>query len=103
MAGGEEASRPSKRMGYQGKFVRGLFSVWSWANHFRQQLLEIWNKAKGKERDAMLWGDEVTLPASHANFPALVRANSPAGGILGCGIHKGRPKGIALSETSSDS
>ncbi|PFH59321.1 hypothetical protein XA68_12522 [Ophiocordyceps unilateralis] len=24
-----------------------------------QQLLEIWNKAKGKERDAMLWGDEV--------------------------------------------
>ncbi|KAK3309020.1 glutamate-cysteine ligase-domain-containing protein [Chaetomium strumarium] len=23
------------------------------------QLLEIWNKAKGKERDAMLWGDEV--------------------------------------------
>lgn len=26
-----------------------------------QQLLEIWNKAKGKERDAMLWGDEVRL------------------------------------------
>ncbi|KAI9172453.1 Glutamate--cysteine ligase [Paramyrothecium foliicola] len=24
-----------------------------------QQLLEIWNKAKGKERDALLWGDEV--------------------------------------------
>ncbi|KAI5462646.1 glutamate-cysteine ligase-domain-containing protein [Mariannaea sp. PMI_226] len=24
-----------------------------------RQLLEIWNKAKGKERDAMLWGDEV--------------------------------------------
>ncbi|KAK5987530.1 Glutamate--cysteine ligase [Cladobotryum mycophilum] len=23
------------------------------------QLLEIWNKAKGKERDALLWGDEV--------------------------------------------
>jgi glutamate--cysteine ligase catalytic subunit len=22
-------------------------------------LLEIWNKAKGKERDALLWGDEV--------------------------------------------
>jgi glutamate--cysteine ligase catalytic subunit len=21
--------------------------------------LEIWNKAKGKERDALLWGDEV--------------------------------------------
>ncbi|KAK0728657.1 glutamate-cysteine ligase [Lasiosphaeria miniovina] len=24
-----------------------------------KQLLEIWNRAKGKERDAMLWGDEV--------------------------------------------
>ncbi|KAK1831600.1 putative glutamate--cysteine ligase [Podospora conica] len=24
-----------------------------------KQLLEIWNKAKGKERDALLWGDEV--------------------------------------------
>ena len=24
-----------------------------------QQLLEIWRKAKGKERDALLWGDEV--------------------------------------------
>ncbi len=31
-----------------------------------QQLLEIWNKAKGKERDALLWGDEVTLTRSHA-------------------------------------
>lgn len=25
----------------------------------RQQLLAIWNRAKGKERDALLWGDEV--------------------------------------------
>lgn len=24
-----------------------------------KQLLEIWNKAKGKERDALLWGDEI--------------------------------------------
>ncbi|OBT39948.1 glutamate-cysteine ligase [Pseudogymnoascus sp. WSF 3629] len=33
------------------------------ANHVRdwgiKQLLAIWNKAKGKERDALLWGDEV--------------------------------------------
>ena len=33
------------------------------ANHVRQwgieQLLAIWNRAKGKERDALLWGDEV--------------------------------------------
>ncbi|EMR69499.1 putative glutamate-cysteine ligase protein [Eutypa lata UCREL1] len=27
--------------------------------HANQQLLEIWNKAKYKERDALLWGDEV--------------------------------------------
>lgn len=27
----------------------------------RQQLLAIWNRAKGKERDALLWGDEVIL------------------------------------------
>lgn len=24
-----------------------------------QQLLATWNRAKGKERDALLWGDEV--------------------------------------------
>jgi glutamate--cysteine ligase catalytic subunit len=33
------------------------------AGHVRewgiQQLLAIWNRAKGKERDALLWGDEV--------------------------------------------
>jgi hypothetical protein len=27
-----------------------------------QQLLAIWNRAKGKERDALLWGDEVIFP-----------------------------------------
>lgn len=26
-----------------------------------EQLLTIWNKAKGKERDALLWGDEVII------------------------------------------
>lgn len=26
---------------------------------YKQQLLEIWRNAKGKERDALLWGDEV--------------------------------------------
>jgi hypothetical protein len=26
-----------------------------------QQLLAIWRNAKGKERDALLWGDEVRL------------------------------------------
>ena len=26
-----------------------------------QQLLAIWRRAKGKERDALLWGDEVNI------------------------------------------
>ena len=25
----------------------------------RKQLLNVWKRAKGKERDALLWGDEV--------------------------------------------
>jgi hypothetical protein len=32
-----------------------------------QQLLAIWNRAKGKERDAMLWGDEVCTPLMYAS------------------------------------
>lgn len=28
---------------------------------FLKQLLAIWNRAKGKEKDALLWGDEVGL------------------------------------------
>jgi hypothetical protein len=28
-------------------------------NNIWQQLLAIWRNAKGKERDALLWGDEV--------------------------------------------
>lgn len=32
-----------------------------------KQLLEIWNKAKNKERDALLWGDEVR--PVHLVFP----------------------------------
>jgi hypothetical protein len=39
---------------------------------FPQQLLEIWNKAKGKERDAMLWGDEVMFLASQHRSLACV-------------------------------
>ncbi|PQE25480.1 glutamate-cysteine ligase protein [Rutstroemia sp. NJR-2017a WRK4] len=30
-----------------------------------QQLLAIWNRAKGKERDALLWGDEVRKSSFH--------------------------------------
>jgi glutamate--cysteine ligase catalytic subunit len=26
-----------------------------------EQLLAIWNRAKGKEKDALLWGDEVGI------------------------------------------
>jgi glutamate--cysteine ligase catalytic subunit len=33
-----------------------------------QQLLAIWRNAKGKERDALLWGDEVrSIPVSALN------------------------------------
>jgi len=31
----------------------------STTNQSSQQLLAIWRRAKGKERDALLWGDEV--------------------------------------------
>lgn len=53
-------------MGYQGGLPRLLPCHFahqlSQANKALQQLLEIWNKAKYKERDAMLWGDEVIEP-----------------------------------------
>jgi glutamate--cysteine ligase catalytic subunit len=44
------------------KFVEDIMRVY--ANQ-SQQLLAIWRRAKGKERDALLWGDEVR----HFNFP----------------------------------
>jgi len=40
---------------------------WQRLTHL-QQLLAIWNKAKGKERDALLWGDEVR-DTTHAELP----------------------------------
>jgi glutamate--cysteine ligase catalytic subunit len=34
---------------------------YNYTNHTKQ-LLAIWNRAKGKQRDALLWGDEVRWP-----------------------------------------
>ena len=49
-------------MGHQGQSTTyRLLSFLHRILTYLQQLLEIWNKAKGKERDAMLWGDEVPL------------------------------------------
>lgn len=31
-------------------------------------MLEIWNKAKGKEADALLWGDEVSITYTCINY-----------------------------------
>ncbi|KAK2754704.1 Zn finger-containing GTPase- Activating Protein for ARF [Arachnomyces sp. PD_36] len=33
-----------------------------------EQLLAIWNRAKGKERDALLWGDEVNIPPTPVEY-----------------------------------
>ncbi|KAI9753149.1 MAG: bifunctional tryptophan synthase trp1 [Chaenotheca gracillima] len=45
------------------------------ADHVRQwgieQLLAIWNRAKGKERNALLWGDEVRQNSTYQNVREL--------------------------------
>lgn len=48
-------------MGYRGWSGRRKMVDRLKIDNQRQQLLAIWNRAKGKERDALLWGDEVTL------------------------------------------
>jgi hypothetical protein len=59
LARGEETGKQSQRMGNRGEFFLFLYigileTFWD-----SQQLLAIWNRAKGKEKDVMLWGDEV--------------------------------------------
>lgn len=46
-------------MGYRGMYERGNRLILG-LNEL-QQLLTIWGKARVKERDALLWGDEVML------------------------------------------
>ena len=66
MAGGEEKCGPCQGLGYSG--ILGDFNnVSDQLTGYVQQLLSIWNRAKGKERDALLWGDEV-------NHKTLLRA-----------------------------
>jgi hypothetical protein len=52
---------------------RGVFAAVAKAHYSDsvQQLLVIWQRAKGKERDAMLWGDEVR-PVS---WPSILLIN----------------------------
>jgi hypothetical protein len=58
MVRGEEKCRPCQGLGYPG--ILGHFNnVAGQLTEDIQQLLSIWNRAKGKERDALLWGDEV--------------------------------------------
>ena len=55
-----------------------------------QQLLEIWNKAKGKERDIMLWGDEVLLlPPTAVCLVQPSNILSFIGRVLGCDLFQG--------------
>lgn len=63
MAGGEESGGSCAVLGDRGEdapatiILHGMRMV---ANDLGlQQLLALWRKAKGKERDALLWGDEV--------------------------------------------
>ncbi|EGX50483.1 hypothetical protein AOL_s00075g212 [Orbilia oligospora ATCC 24927] len=37
-----------------------------------EQLLNIWKKAKSKERDILLWGDEVTSNFLFLHFPMFL-------------------------------
>ena len=65
MARRKKSSKPSARVGHRGK---GKWPYTSFVAFYMlissKQLLEIWRKAKVKERDALLWGDEVWfLPA----------------------------------------
>ncbi|KAK5658543.1 hypothetical protein OQA88_1935 [Cercophora sp. LCS_1] len=61
----QKAGTPRQSLGHQGEQLTdppGGTRQHGWDAYSidrLQQLLEIWNKAKGKERDAMLWGDEV--------------------------------------------
>lgn len=71
MARRQEKGRPGARMGYRGiqldltRHQSVTFAdLW-----FCQQLLANWRRARGKERDALLWGDEVYLRPHNALSP----------------------------------
>lgn len=79
-------------MGYQGPFVKARppLCVPSFTDLALpvQQLLEIWNKAKGKERDALLWGDEVEyLVVTYSDDEPKVRLSLRQAEILDALAH----------------
>ena len=56
-----EAKEKAEQVRAWGIRVRSTtLSLYLHLSNLGQQLLEIWNKAKHKERDAMLWGDEAS-------------------------------------------
>ncbi len=60
MARSAESSESGESMGYRGEILReSVYACGPEALTLSKQLLTIWRKAKGKERDALLWGDEV--------------------------------------------
>jgi hypothetical protein len=64
MVRGEEKCKPCQGVGDSG-ILRYFEDVAGQLTEDIQQLLSIWNRAKGKERDALLWGDEVCQKTFH--------------------------------------
>jgi hypothetical protein len=60
-----------------------------------KQLLEIWNKAKTKERDAMLWGDEVY--PTRLSLGVAVRINRPVDRVSGRHVFQGQSQGLVVA------
>jgi len=95
MARGEEKCRPCQGLGNPGTF--GKFNDVSYQlTEDVQQLLSIWNRAKGKERDALLWGDEVS---HEAFFHTLANAYN-TGGISRCKLCCVETKSDTVSSSS---
>ncbi|KAL2139802.1 hypothetical protein VTI28DRAFT_4687 [Corynascus sepedonium] len=69
-----------------------------------KQLLEIWNKAKGKEADAMLWGDEVEyLVVSYSeNDPKVLLSLRQADILEALESDKGLSKVAGAQDDSSE-
>lgn len=67
-----------------------------------QQLLAIWRRAKGKERDVLRWGDEVGL-----NSPSLTASWWPVNSslpdrVFSCRFRNGRSQSQTFIATSGD-
>lgn len=64
MARSQEKGGPGARVGYRGMhadliYLSDVGGLQLLIFGYYQQLLANWRRARGKERDALLWGDEV--------------------------------------------